>query len=57
MRFLRKWACTYKMTRFSSEIQPTLLNLLANYNLDIVLSSDGMVWYADELSNLHIYQY
>ena len=43
MRFSRKWACTYKMTRISTAIHPTLLNLQANYSLDIVLSSDGMV--------------
>ena len=42
MRFLRKWACTYKKTRISSAIRPTLLNLLVNYSSDIVLSSDGM---------------
>ena len=26
---------------------PYTINLLANYRFDIVLSSDGMVWYAD----------
>ena len=40
---LKKVGLTYKMTRISSAIHPTLLNLLANHNLDIVLSSDGMV--------------
>ena len=47
MRFERKWACNYKMTCISSAIHPTLLSLLAKYSLDIVLSSGGMVSYAD----------
>ena len=43
MRILKKEGLYLKMTRISSATQPTLLNLLANYSLDIVLSSDGMV--------------
>ena len=40
---LKKVDLYLQNTRISSAIHATLLNLLANYSLDIVLSSDGMV--------------